>query len=116
MADVTDRATNGPVVRYDALVAALRGETGVSHDPTARGFGAGALLVNGKIFAMLVRGRLVVKLPAGRVAALVAAGAGVPLDADRGRPKREWLELADDTAEPWLPLAREALAFVGIRR
>jgi hypothetical protein len=60
---------------------------------------------------MFVRGRLVVKLPAGRVEALIAAGAGVHFDANKGTPMREWLSLDPDSPLPWLPLATEALDF-----
>ena len=75
------------------------------------GFGSSALRFQNKIFAMLVRGRLVLKLPAGRVDALVAAGAGVRFDANKGTPMKEWFSLDAESDLPWLPLAREALDF-----
>jgi hypothetical protein len=50
---------------------------------------------------MLSKGRLVVKLPRQRIDALVATGAGERFDPGHGRLMKEWL-----------PLAREALAFV----
>ena len=74
------------------------------------------LKVDGKIFAMLVRGRLVLKLPASRVSEMVAAGAGEHFDANKGTPMKEWLSLDPQSAEPWLPLAREALDFAGPAR
>ena len=80
------------------------------------GFGAGALKVHGKIFAMLVRGALVVKLPAKRVSAAIAAGQGTAFDANKGRPMREWLAVPPDSALDWLSMAREALEFVEGRR
>jgi hypothetical protein len=60
---------------------------------------------------MLVRGRLVVKLPADRVNALVASGAGVPFDANKGTPMKEWLSLDPDSDCDWLALATEGLEF-----
>jgi hypothetical protein len=76
-------------------------------------FGAHALRVQNKIFAMLVRGRLVVKLPAKRVDALVADGAGVRFDANKGTPMKEWFSLDPASGLAWSALAREALDFVG---
>jgi hypothetical protein len=87
----------------------LPGESGRS------GFGSHALKVNGSIFAMLVRGHLVVKLPALRVDALVEEGSGVPFDANKGKPMKEWLTVSDADAGRWLELSNEALAFVGSR-
>jgi hypothetical protein len=76
-------------------------------------FGSDALRVHNKIFAMLANGRLVVKLPKARVDDLVALGEGVWFDANKGRPMKEWFSLDPDSELAWLPLAREALAFVG---
>jgi hypothetical protein len=95
------------------LVDELVGIAGVTPPAGGGGFGRSALRYRTKIFAMLVRGRLVVKLPESRVSALVAAGAGVPFDANKGKPMREWLSLDPDSGLDWLPLAREALAFAG---
>jgi len=69
------------------------------------------LSVNAKIFAMLARGALVVKLPRARAEALVAAGKGRPFDPGHGRLMKEWVAVSPG-ASPWLPLAREAHAFV----
>jgi hypothetical protein len=65
---------------------------------------------------MLSGGRLVVKLPRNRVASLIAAGAGLPFDAGKGRPMKEWLAVAGDDEETWLAMAREAMSFVGSQK
>jgi hypothetical protein len=102
---------------FGDLVEALGGEPGVTapgeRPGRERAFGAGALKVNGRIFAMVSGGRLVVKLPAARVAALVADGDGGPFDAGKGRPMKEWVTVDVERRAAWEPLAREALAFVG---
>ena len=101
--------------RLAALADALAGEPGVTPpQPGGRRFGSSALTVDGAIFAMAVAGTLALKLPRDRVAALVADGGGSPFANGSGRPMREWVALGDDTAAD-LPLAREALAFVGRR-
>ena len=61
---------------------------------------------------MLVDDRLVVKLPAGRVAELISSGDGLPFDAGKGKPMKEWVGLtvgADDCRE----LVAEAMTYVG---
>lgn len=40
-------------------------------------------------------GKLVVKLPQVRVSPLVGTGAGIPFDAGKGRPMKEWLVTAE---------------------
>jgi hypothetical protein len=49
---------------------------------------------------MLVRDRLVAKLPAPRVEALVADGAGVHFDANKGTPMEEWFSVNPDSSLP----------------
>ena len=98
--------------RFAQLADALVGRDGVTLGPGRRGFGSGALQVDGRIFAMVTRGRLVVKLPGERVAALLASGDGVAFDAGKGRPMKEWVALEERAAERWLALAQEARAFV----
>ena len=100
-----------PEARYEELVDALVGIPGVTPPRGGAGFGRTALRFERKIFAMWVRGQLVLKLPAGRVDELIADGAGVRFDANKGTPMKEWLGLDPDSALAWLPLAREALDF-----
>jgi hypothetical protein len=97
---------------YEAVAQA------VEHDPPSerdRGFGAGALKVNGKIFAMLADENLVVKLPRGRVEELIKAGEGAPFDPGHGRVMREWVTVSPVAGVQWIPLAEEARAFVASR-
>lgn len=107
-----------PEDRFDSLVDKLVGTLGVTPPGAGpgRGFGSTALRVHNKIFAMLVRGRLVVKLPKDRVDALVADGAGIRFDANKGTPMKEWLSLSPASEMAWLPLATEALDFVAAAR
>lgn len=76
-----------------------------------RGFGSGALKVNGKIFAMMSsKGDFVVKLPKGRVDELVASGRGKRFDPGHGRLMKEWVVAGENTR--WNELASEAYDFV----
>lgn len=81
-----------------------------------RGFGAGTLQVDGRIFAMSNDAGLVLKLPAARVAELLADGMGLPFDAGKGRPMKEWVVVPWDGGADLTGLAGEARAFVGRRR
>ncbi|WP_426958373.1 TfoX/Sxy family protein [Muricoccus radiodurans] len=102
---------NDAEVRYAALRAALAAR----HGPILsemKGFGASALSIDGRIFALLSRGRLVVKLPAARVDALATAGWGERWDMHRGRPAKEWFSVHPDHEAEWTHLAEEALRFV----
>ena len=116
---MSDPSTN-PEDRYAAIVEALVGEPGVTHSSdvlgSKQGFGSSALKVNGKIFAMLVKGRLVVKLPRERVEAVIAAGDGERFDPGHGRLMKEWVSLDPRSEQDWLPLASEAMGFVGSQR
>jgi hypothetical protein len=111
--DLPDGGADDLAGRFADLVDEFAGIDGVTPPEGGAGFGRSALRFRRKIFAMLVRGRLVLKLPEARVGALVAAGAGVPFDANKGTPMREWLSLHPDSGLDWVPLAREALAFAG---
>ena len=101
--------------KFAEVVEVLRTAPNVSHGGQAEsGFGSSALKVNGKIFAMVSSaGAFVVKLPRQRVEALEASRVGKRFEAGKGRPMKEWLALDPKTEEEWLPLATEALRFVG---
>lgn len=77
-------------------------------------FGANALKVNGKVFAMMVKGRFVAKLPATRIAALMREKGATPFDPGHGKPMKEWVALAGHP-ESWVRLAEEARDFVRSR-
>ncbi len=99
--------------RFEAIVDEFRGTRGVTPPSDGKRFGASALKVDNKIFAMLSGGKLVLKLPKARVDALVAADAGERFDPRRdGRVMKEWVTLDLRHAEQWLALAHEALDFV----
>jgi hypothetical protein len=94
---------------FAEVTAPYRAMAGVT---TGTGFGANpGLRYHGHIFAMLVGGALVLKLPAPRVAALAAAGDGVPFDAGKGRPMREWMVVAGNDDGQWRALIAEAFAY-----
>jgi hypothetical protein len=103
------RAADG----FALVVSAFADDRKVTPPGSGKGFGSGALKVNGKIFAMMSsKGQFVVKLSEERVKALVADGSGTRFDSGRGRPMKEWLAVtADHTV--WVPLAREALRLAG---
>jgi hypothetical protein len=103
--------------RFADVVEALLDQPDVTPPSNSgREFGSNALKVKGRIFAMFVRGSLVVKLPATRVATLIAAGAGGPFDAGKGKPMREWLTVEPSSPLDWLSVVQEALRFVsGVR-
>jgi hypothetical protein len=102
--------------RFEELVAGYSVVDGVTRPGGPRGFGSGALKIDGKIFAMFVRGRLVVKLPRARVDELVDNGEGTRFDANKGTPMKEWLSLDPESRLPWQALSEEALTFVRGRR
>lgn len=97
---------------FTEVVKALGGRPGVTKE--GAGFGADALKVGGRIFAMVSsRGEFVVKLPRQRVDELVAAGEGAHFDAGKGRPMKEWLALREGSRLDRVALAADAMEFVG---
>jgi hypothetical protein len=106
-----------PEDRFAAIVDALLRDAAVTlGSPGKKGFGSSALRIDNSIFAMLSKGKLVVKLPRQRVDALIAAGAGERFDPGPGRLMKEWVTIAPESEVEWLPLASEAMAFVGAQR
>jgi hypothetical protein len=110
-ASAPGKSGSAPVIehpKFAKLVAELSKQPGVTFG--GKGFGASALKLGGKIFAMLTpKGQLVAKLPKPRVAELVAAGKGEYFDPGHGRLMKEWLSVAA-TNTRWLELAKEAYA------
>lgn len=99
---------------FESLCDEYAGKTGVTVPDGGSGFGSNAIKINKSIFAMLVNERLVVKLPATRVAELISAGDGVPFDAGKGKPMKEWVGLTVDD-DACRNLVAEAMAFVAKR-
>ncbi len=82
-----------------------------------RRFGASALKVRGKIFAMLTNGRLTLKLPPERVNALIAAGVGERWNPRHdGRQTKAWVSIVAAHTDDWLPLAQEAMLYVAAQQ
>jgi hypothetical protein len=105
-------AAGTPDQRYAQLVRAFLQRPGITQQ--GRGFGSAALKVRGKMFATLSpAGAFVVKLPRQRVDALVADGQGRRFEPGPGRVMIQWLELHPASDQDWMPLAEEALAYVG---
>ena len=78
-----------------------------------KGFGANALKVQGKIFAMISsKNVLVLKLPKARVNQMVQDGLGDYFDPGHGRKMKEWLEYRG-ASETWFDIVHEARNFVG---
>jgi hypothetical protein len=96
---------------FDRVVDAFAKDNKVSLGGK-KGFGSGALKVNGKIFAMMSsKGEFVVKLPKARVDELVASGKGQRFDPGRGRLMKEWVVVRTGTKK-WAELASKACDFV----
>jgi hypothetical protein len=106
--------TAGQAALFESLCDEYAGVSGVTVPAGGSGFGSNAIKINKSIFAMLVNDRLVVKLPAARVAELIAARDGVPFDAGKGKPMKEWVGLIVDDAAA-RQLVAEAMTFVGRR-
>lgn len=108
---------NAAESHYSQVVKALSRAPNVTVGSEKKGFGASALQVNNKIFAMLSsKGEFVVKLPRARVDELIAAKKGKRFDPGHGRLMKEWLVVAAAAKDDWQALAKEALKFVASRR
>ena len=105
-----------PEERFARVVEELLDTPGVTppaDGPGRKGFGAGALKIHNKIFAMLVRDRLVVKLPKRRVDVLIDAGEGERFDPKKnGQRMKEWIVIEPASKIEWLALAKEAMEYV----
>ena len=100
---------------YDQIIRVFAADPGVTvgGGKGKKGFGANALRTRDKIFAMVTSAdAFVVKLPKKRVDELVAAKAGKRFEPGPGRVMKEWIELDPTAQASWLPLAKEAKAFV----
>jgi|SRR5579864_495097 len=97
--------------KFYRVVNALSRNRGVTVGE-GKGFGSGALKVDGKIFAMLsADGQFVVKLPKKRVDELVASSAGKRFEPRPGKPMKEWLVVTMARAD-WTKFANQACEFV----
>jgi hypothetical protein len=113
--DETHAPIRTSAARFATIVDELLGEPDVT-PPSGRGFGSSGLRWRGKIFAMLASDdAFVVKLPKSRVDALVASGDGERFDPGHGQLMKEWIAIEPTSEVEWLPLAREALAFVAAK-
>jgi len=107
-------ASENPSALFESLCDEYASMSGVAVPTGGTGFGSNAIKINKSIFAMLVDDLIVVKLPAARVTQLISSGDGVPFDAGKGKPMKEWVGLTvDDQASR--ELVAEAMTFVGQR-
>jgi hypothetical protein len=104
----------GHAALFESLCEEYVAVSGVTVPEGGSGFGSNAIKINKSIFAMLVNDRLVVKLPAARVTELISSGDGVPFDAGKGKPMKEWVGLTGDD-DACRELVNEAVVFVGRR-
>jgi hypothetical protein len=92
-------------------VKAFAKDRSVSRE-SRKGFGSGALKVNGKIFPMMSSNdKFVVKLSKKLVDELVRSGNGERFDPGQGRVMKEWVVVTADKVK-WIELAKEAYDFV----
>ena len=102
------RHDNGICPGFASVVNAFVQDKQVTRDE-GKGFGSGALKVNGKIFAMMTsQHKFVVKLPKDRVDELVRANLGGNFAPRPGRLMKEWLVVFPTNNHLWVELAREA--------
>src|SRR4029077_5381462 len=100
---MTDKIGGGD---FETVVEAFVGRDGVTLG-AGRGFGGNTLQVNGRIFAMPNQSGLALKLPAARGGGVIASGAGLPFDAGKGRPMKEWVVVPHGSDDLWTGLAEE---------
>ncbi len=98
-------------MKFEQIAGAFAGDPLVSRSG-AKGFGSGALRVNGKIFARMSSKReLVVNIRKERVDELVSRGQGEHFDPGHGRVMEEWPVIRSNNAAR-ASLAGEACDFV----
>jgi hypothetical protein len=106
------RYNNGIAPGFASVVNAFVEDKQVTRDE-GKGFGSGALKVNGKIFAMMTsQHKFVLKLPKERVDKLVRANLGENFAPRQGRLMKEWLVVFPTNNDLWVELAREAHHYV----
>jgi hypothetical protein len=95
---------------FDVVAARLaRDRTDVEE---GRIFHSRGVKTAGKFFAFLRGEELVLKLPEDRVSELIAAGEGLPFDAGRGTPMREWVRVRPESDAKCAAYVEEAREFV----
>jgi hypothetical protein len=94
---------------FEAIATSVMSAAGVTAGTM---FGARALKVREKVFAMVVKGELVVKLPTERVERLVSLGSGRRFDPGHGRLMKEWVAIPLGLKASWSRLVGEAKDFV----
>jgi hypothetical protein len=107
----TSQAT---LLGFEQVVEAMRNEYGVSRGKSSSTtFRNCALQVDGKVFVKISStGQFVVKLSQARIDTLVATGAGLRFNANRGRSAIEWLDVQATSVREWTDLAYEALEYM----
>jgi TfoX/Sxy family transcriptional regulator of competence genes len=101
--------SDGHEDRFEQVTTALLKRKGVEQ---GKMFGSVGLKVNGKVFAMCVKDALVIKLPNERAQALVSSKKAKPFDPGHGRVMKEWVCVAEGTAQSWLALIQESHTYV----
>lgn len=99
--------------RYAALAKEFARKPRVTQGGS-KGFGSGALKIDGNIFAMLTsKGEFVVKLPPARVEELLKQRRGQRFDpGHHGRLMKQWFVVTDEKID-WTELANEASQYCG---
>jgi TfoX/Sxy family transcriptional regulator of competence genes len=102
---------NGAITAEDLFRAVVGHHADVPDLEPRRGFGSGALTVNGKIFASLSKGRLLLKLPERVVDRLISSNRGERFSTGANRTKKEWVTVGVSDAATWIALSQQARAY-----
>jgi hypothetical protein len=103
---------SGAITPEDLFRAVVAHHADVLEFEPKRGFGSGALKVNGKIFASLSKGRLLLKLPERVVDRLISSNQGKRFSTGVNRAKKEWVTIGPSDAATWIALSQQARAYV----